>query len=174
MPQKECVCALWPRMGFSSTALFPASLPHKAPESGPKSKSPASSTGTFTTTSCCPDPPHALRPHSNAQNQGQSSSEYIDEGIRFFCLFSRRVIGAAVSLETQFNDLHCGNYFSALWSWSDFFYVVLTPDLSNYICFLIITVWASVRHIIMFIAISFTWSDPGFLNWISGNLSFQP
>ena len=36
------------------------------------------------------------------------------------------------------------------------FFVMLTPDFSNYTCFLIITVWAFVEHIIVFTAVSFT------------------
>lgn len=106
-------------MGFSSTALFPASLPNKA---WPQIKVSSFFHRDVHHHLLLARPTHILRPHSNAQNQGQSSSEYTDEGIRFFCLFPRRVIGAAVSLETQFNDLPCGNSLSALWSWSEFFF----------------------------------------------------
>ena len=44
---------------------------------------------------------------------------------------------------------------------------MLTPDFSSYTCFLIITVWAFVEHIIMFTAISFTWSNPRFLKQLN-------
>lgn len=44
---------------------------------------------------------------------------------------------------------------------------MLTPDFSNYTCFLITMVWAFVEHMIMFTAISFTWSNPQFLKQLN-------
>lgn len=70
-----------------------------------------------------------------------------------FCALSSGLIGAAVFPETLFKDLHWE--FSVCYAELIQSFFILTPDFSNYLCFLIIMVLAFVEHIIVFKAISF-------------------
>lgn len=128
-PIKSVLCD---GMGFSSAALFSASLPNRRRKWPQIKISGQLPQGRSTTTSCSPTT-HPYSGHTfNAQNQDQSSSEYTDEGIRFFCHFSRRVIGAAVS-EAQFNDLPCGNSLSICEVDLNFSVHVSFKDFPNYV-----------------------------------------
>lgn len=108
-PRSSVVCTWDPELSSHLLLSFQPLCPTRR-----QTKASASSSGTLTTTSSSPDP-HTHSGHTGyAQNQGQCFPEYIYEGIRLFCPFYRGVIGAVVFLETQFNDLHRGNFLSAM------------------------------------------------------------
>lgn len=139
VPQKQCGGSSGPQVGFLPTAPLPAPLSLEAPSQ----------------MLLCTIP----RPHTHS---GQAPPGYVYEEVGCFTPHSGEWEEQLFSWKL-FNDIHCGNFLSAMQSASSLPHVILTADFSNYICFLMIMGWASAEHVTVFMAISLTWSNPGFL-----------